>query len=54
MKSLKITCAIILLHVAVSFGQEANPELKQLIQKSFAYFPRLKELNQQMDIAKVR
>ncbi len=54
MKSLKITAAIILMNAAVSFGQEANPELKELIQKSFAYFPRLKELDQQIAITRAR
>jgi len=54
MKSLKITCAIILVTITASFGQEANPELKVLIQKSFDYFPRLKELHQQVEITTAR
>jgi outer membrane protein len=54
MKVLKLSGAIILLSTCLSFGQEANPELKSLIQKSFAYFPRLKELGQQVEISAIR
>ncbi|MEJ0055381.1 MAG: TolC family protein [Bacteroidota bacterium] len=54
MKFLKLTLAITLLSTNLSFGQETNAELKALIQKSFNYFPRLKELSQQVEISTLR
>ncbi|CAN5550608.1 TolC family protein [soil metagenome] len=55
MKRIKIAFVLTLVTLSLSHAQEpVNVELKSLIQKSFSYFPRLKELEQQVDISTVR
>lgn len=46
-----------LLFIAVAFSapaQQVDDELRGLIQKSFTYFPRIQELQQQVDISQMR
>ena len=47
MKKLKLTLVAFIFFQHV-FAQEVDGDLKALIQKSFAYFPRLKELEQRV------
>ncbi len=54
MKKIKLLIAFVLLSSQFTFAQEVDPDLKALIQKSFAYFPRLKELQQQVEINTLR
>jgi outer membrane protein len=54
MRKIKLTLAFALLFSQFTFAQEVDPDLKALIQKSFTYFPRLKELQQQIDINTLR
>ncbi|NOT73358.1 MAG: TolC family protein [Cyclobacteriaceae bacterium] len=55
MKSLKLILALsLIISAQVTFAQDTDPELKALIQKSFAFFPRLKELEQQVAIGNAR
>ncbi len=54
MKNIKVLIAIAILLPQFIFAQGVDPDLKAIIQKSFAYFPRLKELQQQIDISTLR
>jgi outer membrane protein len=54
MKKIKLLIAFTLVLSQFAFAQEVDPDLKALIQKSFTYFPRLKELQQQIDISTLR
>lgn len=53
MKKLKLTL-VAFIFLQFAYAQEVDGDLKALIQKSFAYFPRLKELEQQVEISSLR
>jgi outer membrane protein TolC len=54
MSKLKFISVLVLLSSAAQAQTAIDNELKSLIQKSFTYFPRVKELEQQVEVSTIR